>query len=68
MEGYRNKAAQSGTSLKPTKRGIYETGKSDAWKTCHISPHASTKGGLNKIEGYTSAYAPQTDFNKKSER
>ena len=65
MEGYDNKSAQSGTTLNPMSRGSYQTVNSVSWKIWHVRPHAITKGGGNKSEGYTSAYAPQTDCKKK---
>ena len=33
MEGLRIEVAKSGTTIKPTERGIYETGKCGDWKT-----------------------------------
>ena len=58
MEGLRTKASESGTAINSETRGLYETGKSGAWKTWHGSPHVVTKGGINKGRSYTSTYAP----------
>ena len=68
MEDSMTKTSLSVTDLKPVARGSYETVKSGAWKTWHDIPHSSTKGVGNKIGGYTSAYAPQSDCNKSAER
>ena len=68
MEVLRTDAAQSGTYIKPAAICSYETGKIGAWKTWHIIPHDSTKGGLNKVGGYYGAYEPQSEFKKRSER
>ena len=54
-------AAQSVTATKTTSKFSYETGNSGAWKTWHVSPHASTKGGGNNGGGYYGSYATQTD-------
>ena len=51
-------ADYSGTAIKPATRGSYDTVKSGEWKTWHGTPHASNKGGRNKIRSYTSAYEP----------
>ena len=68
MEGLSIEAAYSATSIKPAARGIYETGKSGAWKTQYIRPHASTKGGVNKDRRYTSTDAPGQYINTTAER
>ena len=65
MEGFRTKAEQSGTAIKPVTRSSYETDKSGAYKTWHVIPHASTKRDVNKSGGYTSAYATRKDLKKK---
>ena len=57
-EGSRTNAAYSGTALEPAARGTYEMGNIGVWKILHVSPHAITKGGVNKIVCYTSEYAP----------
>ena len=57
MEVLRTKVAESGTAVNYETRGIYETGKSDAWKTWHGSPHYGNKGGRNKCGRYTSTHA-----------
>ena len=43
MEGLSIEADYIGTAIKPETRVRYETGKSGAWKTWHVSPHDSTK-------------------------
>ena len=53
MEGLSNEAAYSGTAIKTTEIGSYETGKSGACKTWYVSPNASTKGYGNKVRSYT---------------
>ena len=58
------KEAQTLIDPNPVARGSYETDNIGAWKTFHVSSHASTKEDNNKIGVYTSAYAQQTDFNK----
>ena len=68
MEVYRTKSAYIWTSLKPASRGSYYKGKSSAWKICLVIPPAITKGGGNKSGGYTSAYEPQIDLQKKAKR
>ena len=39
-------------------------GNVGSWKTWHVSPHASTKVGGNKVRSYTSTYVPGKDSNK----
>ena len=68
MEGLSTKVEQSVTSVKYETKVSYDTGKSGAWKTWHGRPHASAKGGINKVGGYTSAYSKGTDRNKTDER
>ena len=68
MEGLRIELDYIGTAINPVERDIYETGKSVAWKTWHVSPHASTKVGRNKVRSYTNAYAPREYRKNKSER
>ena len=47
MESLMPKAVQSGISNRPASRGIYETGKSGAWKTWHGGSTIGAKGGIN---------------------
>ena len=68
MEGLRIDVAYIGTYIKPAAIGIQETGKIGAWKTWHVSPNDSTKGGVNKGIRYTSTYAPGAYRNTTSER
>ena len=68
MEGLSIEVAYSGTAINRAARGNYETGKSGACKTWHVSPHAITKGGGNKSGGYNSAYEPQIDLQKTAKR
>ena len=68
MEVLSIEADQSVTSIKPKTRGSYDTGKSGAWKTWHVSPNSSTKGDRNKGRIYTSTDAPGAYRNTKSER
>ena len=68
MEGLSIEAAQGGTAINPAARGVYETGKSGAWKTWHVSPYAITKRGVNKGRSYTSTNAPGAYRNTTSER
>ena len=68
MEGLSIEVAYSGTAINRAARGNYETGKSGACKTWHVSPHASTKGGGNQGRSYTSTYAPGAYRNITSER
>ena len=38
------------------------------WKTWHVSPHDSTKVGVNKGVRYTITYAPVSYINATAER
>ena len=68
MEDLRVDTDQSGTPMNPATRGSYQADNSGAWKTWHVRPHASTKGGGNKGRRYTSTYAPGAFKNTKYER
>ena len=67
MEGLRIEADQSGTAIKPVSIGRYDKGKSNTWKTWHVIPNASTKGGVNKDISYTSTDAPRAYRNTTAE-
>ena len=68
MQGLKTKLAYSEKAVKYETQGSYEIGKSGAWKTWHVSPHDSAKGGINKGGLYTNAYATGTYRNKIAER
>ena len=68
MESLSNESSYIGTAAKPMTIDSYDMCNSDAWKTWYVRPHSSTNGGVNKGGGYTSAYEPRTDCNKKSEK
>ena len=63
MEGHRTKAAYSETDVTDDTQGNAQTNNSGAWKACHGSPHAITKGGGNKVRSYNSTYAPRSEKN-----
>ena len=60
------KAEYIGTAVKSPTWGIYDLGKNGDCKTCHGSPHDSSKGGINKGGNYMSTYAPRTYSNTTS--
>ena len=68
MEGSSTKASYIGTAVNYETQVRSKTGKSGVWKTWHDSPHASTKGGVNKGRIYSSTYAPGAYKNTTSER
>ena len=67
MKGLMIEADYIGKAIKSEARDRYETSKSGAWKTWHVSPHASTKGGRNKRRSYTSTDVPGAYKDKTAE-
>ena len=66
MEGVRTKEAYNGTAFNDETQSIYETNNSGDWKTWYVIPLDDAKGVQNKGRGYTSAYVPGADHNKKA--